>query len=465
MEGKSVIMVRPFTRPDDIHGMIATKGILTAEGGATSHAAVVARQFGIPCIVGAHSLRINLETKELISNGVCIHEGETISIDGTTGECFVGSIPTVQPDIAHQVDLKELLSWADKERRLRVWANADNSEDAHRALQLGAEGIGLCRTEHMFFQPDRLPIVQKMILSSDMAEKDACLSSLLNFQKKDFVDLFKTMNGRPIVIRLIDPPLHELIPNKDIVLQEVYDLKNAGNTAGLSEKLDLLKSIEALHESNPMMGMRGVRLSIMMSHIVNMQVRAIFEAACKVISLGIPVQPEIMIPLVAHLNELKTIQPQLEAVAKQVMEQSGVTVKYLFGSMIELPRACVTADEITQLAEFLSFGTNDLTQMTFGFSRDDVEASFLIEYLKRGILPYNPFQTLDVNGVGVLIKEAIRLSRKTNPNIQIGVCGEHGGDPESIHFFHNAGLDYVSCSPLRIPVARLAAAQANLQES
>lgn len=463
-EGKSVIMVRLFTKPDDIHGMIAAQGILTAEGGATSHAAVVARQFGIPCIVGAKNLRINLDAKELRSNGVCIREGDIISIDGTTGECFLGSIPMVQPDIANQTDLKELLSWADQERCLQVWANADNTDDALRAIQLGAEGIGLCRTEHMFFQSDRLPIVQKMILTVNKSEKDSCLSSLLKFQKKDFVELFRAMNGRPIVIRLIDPPLHEFIPDKDSVIQEVYDLKKAGNTAALTEKSGLLKSIEALHESNPMMGMRGVRLSIIMNDIVTMQVRAIFEAACKVVEEGIPVQPEIMIPFVAHLNELKVIQPQLEVVARKVMERSGITVNYLFGSIIELPRACVSADEIAQLADFLSFGTNDLTQMTFGFSRDDVEASFLVEYLKRGILPSNPFQTLDVSGVGALIKEAIRLSRKTKPTIQIGVCGEHGGDPESIHFFHNSGLDYVSCSPLRIPIARLAAAQANLQD-
>lgn len=463
--GKAVIMVRPFTKPDDIHGMLACKGILTAEGGATSHAAVVARQFGVPCVVGASSLEIDLEKKQMRSNDLLIKEGETISIDGSTGECFLGDIPSIEESIENQVDLKKLLHWADAEKKLRVWANADNPKDAKRAIDLGAEGIGLCRTEHMFFHEDRLPIFQKMILSKDEAEKDECLARLLEFQRSDFIGLFKVMEGRPIIIRLIDPPLHEFIPEKDDLLIEVHDLKHSKDQPRLAEKEALLKTIEAMHESNPMMGLRGVRLSIILEKIVTMQVRAIFEAACEVASLNIPVNPEIMIPLVSHPNELKTVQPQLERVADEVMQKMGVQIKYQFGSMIELPRACVVADEIAQIAQFFSFGTNDLTQMTFGLSRDDAESSFLLKYLERGILSRNPFKTLDINGVGKLIIEAVKLGRKINPEIQIGVCGEHGGDPESIKFFDKVGLNYVSCSPLRIPVARLAAAQAALSHA
>lgn len=462
-EGKAVIMVRPFTKPDDIHGMLASKGILTAEGGATSHAAVVARQFGVPCVVGANSLRIDLKKNTFTVNGICIREGDTLSIDGGTGECFMGDIPTLQTDMEHQEDLNQLLLWADAEKKLKVRANADYPEDARKAIKLGAEGIGLCRTEHMFFHADRLPTVQTMILTQDESIKDQCLETLLQYQKNDFVGLFEAMEGRPIIIRLIDPPLHEFIPEKDSVLLEVHDLKKSNNPQKLAEKEALLGTLESMHESNPMMGLRGVRLSIVFPKIVSMQVRAIFEAACEVASQGIPVQPEVMIPLVSHINELKEIQPRLMAVASQVMQETGIPVSYLFGTMIELPRACVTADTIACVAEFFSFGTNDLTQMTYGFSRDDAEGGFLIQYINRGILESNPFKTLDREGVGSLIRQAVSLGRKTNPHLSIGVCGEHGGDPESIRFFHEAGLDYVSCSPLRIPVARLAAAQANLK--
>jgi len=461
--GKDVIMVRPFTKPDDVHGMLAAKGILTSEGGATSHAAVVARQFGVPCIVGASDVVIDLEKRQMRANGVLVKEGEWVSIDGTSGQAFVGRIPTVHPKFEEQTDLITLLSWADELRRLEVWANADYPDDAARARSFGAQGIGLCRTEHMFFEEERLPIVQRMILAKSEAEREQALNELLPFQRSDFEGIFKAMDGLPVIIRLIDPPLHEFLPNERDVLEAVIEKRVKGEKAGLAEQEELLAAIESMHESNPMMGMRGVRLSIVMPGIVKMQVRAIFEAACNMAKAGVVVKPEVMIPLTGHVNELKVIQPQLVEIAKEVMTEKGVEIEYKFGTMIEIPRACVTADEIAGVAEFFSFGTNDLTQMTFGYSRDDAEARFLLDYVEKGVLPENPFQTIDRNGVGALMRMAVEKGRAARPDLEVGICGEHGGDPNSVEFCHLINQNYVSCSPFRVPIARLAAAHAAMK--
>ncbi|HID33707.1 MAG TPA: pyruvate, phosphate dikinase, partial [Anaerolineae bacterium] len=463
-EGQDVIMVRPFTRPDDVHGMLAAKGILTSEGGATSHAAVVARQFGIPAVVGASDMVIDLENRTATAHGLTIHEGDWLSVDGGSGEVFFGQMPTTFPKFEEQTDLITLLSWADEFRRLEVWANADYPADAKRARDFGAQGIGLTRTEHMFFEEERLPIVQRMILAETSEERTAALNELLPFQRGDFEGLFEVMDGLPVIIRLIDPPLHEFLPDLVELATEVAEMRARDETEGLAEKVELLQAVESLHESNPMMGMRGVRLSIVMPEIVEMQVRAIFEAAANQALKGATVKPEVMIPLVSHVNELKVIQPRLQRIAKEVMEEKGIEFEYKFGTMIEIPRAALTAAEIAEVAEFFSFGTNDLTQMTFGYSRDDAEARFLLTYVETGILPKNPFQTIDVDGVGRLMKMAIDEGRATRPDLEVGICGEHGGDPESIEFCHHAGNNYVSCSPFRVPIARLAAAQAALKE-
>ncbi len=473
-----VVMVRPFTKPDDVHGMIAAKGILTSEGGATSHAAVVARQFGRPCIVGAGSLKIDLERRIMTADGVTVKEGDWISVDGGTGEAFVGQIPTVAPKFEEQTDLITLLSWADEiaategmrkpgkndspTRGLQVWANADYPADARRARQFGAQGIGLCRTEHMFFETERLPIVQRMILADTSEERTAALNELLPYQRADFDGLFEAMTGLPVIIRLIDPPLHEFMPDEEALLEEVIEMRVKGETAGLAEKESLLAAIRGMHESNPMMGLRGIRLSIVMPEIVEMQVRAIFEAASDVKLRGFEPHVEVMIPLTGTVRELEVIQPKLERIAKQVVSEKGTSVDYKFGTMIEIPRACVTSYEIANLAEFYSFGTNDLTQMTFGYSRDDAERNFLLKYVEDGILPKNPFQVIDREGVGALMDICVEQGRKTRPGLEVGICGEHGGDPDSIEWCHLIGNNYVSCSPFRVPVARLAAAQAAL---
>jgi pyruvate,orthophosphate dikinase len=477
---QDVIMVRPFTKPDDVHGMIAAKGVLTSEGGATSHAAVVARQFGIPCIVGASQIKIDLEKCQMVVNGKVVKEGEWISVDGTTGEVFIGKIPTMAASLEEQTDLLTLLDWADDicatpgmrefaagwpTKGLQVWANADYPKDAQRARSYGAVGIGLCRTEHMFFEKERLPIVQRMILAEKDEERKAALDELLPYQKADFDGLFRAMDGYPVIIRLIDPPLHEFMPNEEELLEEVITLRVKGETKGLEEKEKLLSTIRGMHESNPMMGLRGVRLSIYMPQIVEMQVRAIFEAAADCTASGIVVKPEVMIPLTGTVNELKWIQPRLIKIANQVMEEKKVNFTYKFGTMIEIPRAAVTAAEIAEYAEFFSFGTNDLTQMTFGYSRDDAERNFLVTYVAEGILPENPFQTIDRAGVGRLMRMAIDDGRSTRPDLEVGICGEHGGDPDSIEFCHIAGNNYVSCSPFRVPIARLAAAHAALKHS
>ena len=477
-EKQDVIMVRPFTKPDDVHGMLAAKGILTSEGGATSHAAVVARQFGVPCIVGASMVRINLEARKMTANNVTINEGDWISVDGTTGEVFLGQIPTSSPSLDEQTELLILLSWADEisategirdfpkdwpTRGLQVWANADYPADARRARSYGAQGIGLCRTEHMFFEPERLPIVQDMILAETSEERTAALDKLLPYQRADFDGLFEAMTGLPVIIRLIDPPLHEFMPDEHALLEEVIENRIQGKEDKAKE--ELLSSIQGMHESNRMMGLRGVRLSVMMPEIVSMQVRAIFEAAADVKLRGFEPKPEVMIPLTGHVNELHFIQPKLEEIAAKVMKEKGVEFEYKFGTMIEIPRAGLTADQVAETAEFFSFGTNDLTQFTFGYSRDDAERNFLVKYVEDGILLVNPFQTIDRDGVGQLMKLTVEKGRSTRPELECGICGEHGGDPNSIEWCHMIGLNYVSCSPFRVPVARLAAAHAALTHS
>ena len=458
-EGKPVVLVRPETAPDDVHGMLASKGILTARGGATSHAAVVARGLGLPCVAGCEAIRVDEDARLFLVDGNALKELEEISIDGTSGEVYAGLITTVVPNLAEEKELQTLLEWADQARKLEVWANADYPRDATRAREFGAQGIGLCRTEHMFMEQERLPIVQEMILAKNSDERKAALVRLLPFQRDDFKGIFQAMDGLPVVIRLIDPPLHEFLPDHDELLEEVTALRcRAPNAKELVEKENMLAEVEAMREMNPMLGLRGCRLSIVMPEIVEMQTRAILEAACECSKEGVDVHVKIMIPLIAHVNELKTIRKALEPVAKQVMREQEVKVDYKFGTMIEIPRAA-----LTEVAEFFSFGTNDLTQTTFGVSRDDAEGKFLLKYVEDGILPDNPFQTLDRDGVGKLVETACRLGRQTNPELELGICGEHGGDPDSIMFCHQVGLDYVSCSPFRVPIARLAAAQANLE--
>jgi len=476
-EGQDVIMVRPFTKPDDVHGMLAAKGILTSEGGATSHAAVVARQFGIPCVVGASAVRIDMEKRQFAAGNVTVSEGDWISVDGTTGEVFLGKIDSLAPSLEEQTDLLTLLTWADDisategirtapegwpTKGLQVWANADYPEDARRARSYGAQGIGLCRTEHMFFEPERLPIVQRMILAGDDVKiRQESLDQLLPYQRADFDGLFEAMTGLPVIIRLIDPPLHEFMPDEREILEGVIEARVKGED--VPEKEALLADIESLHESNPMMGLRGVRLSVMMPEIVSMQVRAIFEAAADVKLRGFDPHPEVMIPLTGHVNELHFIQPKLEEIAAEVMADKGVEFSYKFGTMIEIPRAGLTADQIAKTAEFFSFGTNDLTQFTFGYSRDDAERNFLVKYVEDGILELNPFQTIDRAGVGQLMDITVKKGREARPDLECGICGEHGGDPNSIDWCYQIGLNYVSCSPFRVPIARLAAAHSALE--
>jgi pyruvate,orthophosphate dikinase len=473
-EGQAVILVRPETSPDDVHGMLEARGILTQHGGATSHAAVVARGLGKPCVAGAESIRV--EARQFIVDSTVVREGDLISIDGATGEIFRGPIKTVHPDIHKEYDLQQVLAWADEYRTLQVWANADYPRDAQVARDLGAQGIGLTRTEHMFFEEDRLPIVQRMILAENDAARQAALDELLPIQREDFEGLFRVMDGLPVIIRLIDPPLHEFLPGYAELQAEIaalkFELRDARTLHEVTQKLEaieekerLLGSVAAMREANPMLGLRGCRLGIIFPQITAMQVRAIFEAACNVADEGVDVHPEVMIPLVGHINELRRQREQLEPVARQVMARRHRQIDYKFGTMIEVPRAALTADEIAQDAQFFSFGTNDLTQMTYGISRDDAEGKFLLKYVEEKILPDNPFQVLDRIGVGQLMKTAVELGRKQRPDLEIGICGEHGGDPSSIEFCHQIGLRYVSASPYRVPVARLAAAQAALGQT
>ena len=537
-EKKPVVLVRVETSPDDVHGILHSKGVLTARGGATSHAAVVTRGLGIPCVTGCESIVVDYDEGLFRVGGKVVHRGDFVSIDGSSGEVFEGRIPTIDPDFQKETDLQTLLRWADEERRLQVWANADYPRDAERARAFGAQGIGLDRTEHMFMETDRLGIVHEMILAApdyrkvsgevraikaeiDTAKEDrrstlgkrlatlepaleglsrrylGSLEKLGRLQKKDFEGILRAMQGLPVIIRLIDPPLHEFLPKYETLLVQVTKLTMAqGNPEALArnahsdedkefleevrkagggdlgrgietllpEKQRLLEAVAATREANPMLGLRGCRLGITFPEITEMQVRAIFEASCALTKEGVVVKPEIMIPLAGHVNELKVEREALEREAKKVMEREGVTIAYKFGTMIELPRAALTADAIARHAEFFSFGTNDLTQTTFGYSRDDAEGKFLLDFVERGILPFNPFQTLDREGVGQLMRTCVQKGRRVRKDLEIGICGEHGGDPSSIELCHLLGLNYVSCSPFRVPVARLAAAHAKLRE-
>ncbi len=504
--GEDVVLVRPETSPDDVHGMIAAKGILTARGGATSHAAVVARGMGKPCVAGAEALRIDLAKRQMTVAGKTVSEGDEISLDGATGEVFLGSIATIAPKFSEEKELSQVLQWADDVRRLQVWANADYPRDAERAREYGAEGIGLCRTEHMFFEEERLPIVHQMILSAEeAARREAALTQLeqevaragrqdkklrqrlekarqeyesspevkdyrdaldklLPIQQNDFRGVLKAMQGLPVVIRLIDPPLHEFLPSYEELIEDVTALRIRGNDPEKLQKQEtLLHAVANLREQNPMLGLRGIRLGILYPAIIDMQTRAILGAAKELHDEGVDVQPEIMVPLVGTENEMRFARDRIEKVARTVLgENSGV--HYKIGTMIEIPRAALTADEIARDAEFFSFGTNDLTQTTYGYSRDDAEGKFLLKYVEMGILPANPFQQLDRRGVGSLMRMAVKAGREARPELEIGICGEHGGDPSSVEFCNMIGLDYVSCSPFRVPVARLAAAQAVIAE-
>ncbi len=463
-EGQAVVLVRPETSPEDYHGMIVAKGILTARGGATSHAAVVARGAGLPCVAGAGDLAIDPERGEMRVGATVIKEGEDISIDGATGEVFAGHLNTYDPNFKDETDLQTLLGWADQKRRMQVWANGDYPQDATRARDFGAQGIGLCRTEHMFFQQDRLPIVQEMILAKDETTRQNAIDRLLPFQTEDFRGILRAMDGLPVVIRLIDPPLHEFLPSMEDLLVETTELRVRGNDPDeLKRKEELLAQVESMHEQNPMLGLRGIRLGLTFPGIIDMQARAIVTAMCELVKDGVDAKPEIMVPLVGHVNEMRIVRERLERVVKEVQEAHGTDVHVKIGTMIEVPRAALTADQIAGDAEFFSFGTNDLTQTTFGYSRDDAEGKFLLRYVEEKILPENPFQVIDREGVGSLMRQAVAGGRETRPDIELGICGEHGGDPSSIEFCDEIGLNYVSCSPFRVPVARLAAAQATLQ--
>lgn len=451
-EGKQVILVRTETSPEDVHGMHAAAAILTARGGMTSHAALVARGWGKCCIVGCSALHINVDKKEVRVDGEVLKEGDWITLNGTKGIVYEGKLPLVKPELGENVEYKSLMTWADEIRKLRVRTNADRPEDAAQAREFGAEGIGLCRTEHMFFNPQRIKAMREMIIAETEEERRRAVMKLLPYQREDFKGILKAMKGLPVTIRLLDPPLHEFVNLSD---DQIEDLAKELNVS--SEKLRA--RIASLHEVNPMLGHRGCRLGITYPEITEMQARAIFEATVDQIKEGAEAIPEVMIPVVGTLAEFKNQEDIVRKVANEVMKENNVKFNYFVGTMIEIPRACVTADEIATEAEFFSFGTNDLTQTTFGFSRDDI-GSFLPIYLEKGLLPSDPFQTIDQKGVGSLMEIGIRKGRSTKPDLKIGICGEHGGDPASIEFCHRKGLDYVSCSPFRVPIARLAAAQA-----
>jgi pyruvate, orthophosphate dikinase len=452
-EGRKVILVRIETSPEDIHGMHAAEGILTARGGMTSHAAVVARGMGKPCVSGTGALRIDYAAATMTTGGVTLKQGDLITIDGSTGQVLAGRVPMIEPALSNE--FATLMGWADRVRRLGVRANADTPNDARVALKFGAEGIGLCRTEHMFFDEDRIRAVREMILADDERARRAALAKLLPIQRADFVELFKIMRGLPVTIRLLDPPLHEFLPHGETEIAEVAKALGA-------DPKKLANRARELAEFNPMLGFRGCRLAIAYPEIAEMQARAIFEAAVEAgRATGAPVVPEVMVPLIATKAELDLVKASIDAMAEAVAREQGAKIDYQVGTMIELPRAALMAAEIAQTAEFFSFGTNDLTQTTFGISRDDA-ASFLGIYTARGILPSDPFVSIDVEGVGELVKIGVERGRKVRPKLKVGICGEHGGDPASVAFCHGAGLDYVSCSPFRVPIARLAAAQAAL---
>ena len=449
-----VILVRMETSPEDIAGMHAAQGILTARGGMTSHAAVVARGMGKPCVVGCESITVDYEREEFRVGDIVVKRGEVITIDGSTGRVILGSAPMVEPQL--KGEFAELMRWADEIRKLGVRTNADTPHDAKLAREFGAEGIGLCRTEHMFFAPDRIKAMREMIIARDAEGRKKALEKLLPMQREDFIGIFRVMEGLPVIIRLLDPPLHEFLPQEDEQIRELAE------ELGVSFE-ELKAKVEGLRELNPMLGHRGCRLGITYPEITEMQAKAIFEAACQVYKEGKKVIPEVMVPLVGDVNEFRNQKEIIVRVAEEVMEREGIKIEYMVGTMIEIPRACLVADEIAKEADFFSFGTNDLTQMGFGFSRDDV-GKFVPYYIEKGILPRDPFSSLDIKGIGALVKIGIEKGRSVKPELEVGICGEHGGDPDSIKFCHRVGMNYVSCSPFRVPVARLAAAHAVLEE-
>ena len=459
-----MILVRVETAPDDVHGMIAAKGVLTSRGGATSHAAVVARGMGKPCVAGFDAMTVDYRAKTATIGEAVLHEGDWVTIDGTTGEVIFGKLALIPPPSEPPAWLAEFLSWADVVKRMEVWANADTPEDARKARELGATGIGLCRTEHMFMQQDRLPVVQRMIISDTPHARAEALARLLPFQKEDFAGILEAMAGYPVTIRLLDPPLHEFLPSLEDLLVETTELRMSTGEKDpvYQEKMRVLGRVRALHEQNPMLGLRVCRLGILYPEIYAMQVRAIFEAACDLRERGVDVQPDVMIPGVGTREEMRVTYEAAKAVASEVILARGVEVRYRIGTMVELPRACVVAGELATIAEFFSFGTNDLTQTAYGYSRDDAEASFIPQYLEQKILKDDPFQVLDRVGVGELMRMGVERGRAARPDLKIGICGEHGGEPSSVAFCDELGLDYVSCSPYRVPIARLAAAQSAL---
>ena len=495
--GERVILVRPETKPDDIHGIIAAAGVVTSRGGVTSHAAVVTRGLGKPCIVGCEGMHVDLELGEMSGNGLTLREGDQVSMDGTLGRVYTGELATVNPRLEDLPEARELLSWADETRRLGVMANADTPADARQAIVMGAEGIGLCRTEHMFLDPNRLPAVRQMLLNSEAAEEwrrehegtniDPLANPFMNpavadipsavidfyqaldrvklLQTNDFRGILRVMSRKPVIIRLLDAPLHEFLPPYDELLIELTTLRATGALPEeIGEKEEFLQRVDSLRETNPMLGHRGCRLGLSFPAIYRMQVEAIITAGAQLVSEGLEVHPEIMIPLTVDVEEMRRLRSDLTRVAGQVQERMGVEVHYKFGTMVETPRAALTAGAVAEESEFFSFGTNDLTQMTYGFSRDDAEGKFLRNYINEGVLPVDPFESIDRDGVGELVRMAVQAGRRVRPDLEIGICGEHGGDPRSVAFCHEAELDYVSCSPFRVPVARLAAAQAALQD-
>ncbi|MEU0082880.1 pyruvate, phosphate dikinase [Streptomyces sp. NPDC006274] len=476
--GEKVILIRRETNPDDLDGMIAAEGILTSRGGKTSHAAVVARGMGKTCVCGAEELEVDTKRRRLTVNGTVIEEGDVVSIDGSTGKVYLGEVPVVPSPVVEYFEgrmhagaddadelvqaVHRIMAYADRVRRLRVRANADNAEDALRARRFGAQGIGLCRTEHMFLG-ERREMVEKLILADTDDEREDALKALLPQQKQDFVELFEAMDGLPVTVRLLDPPLHEFLP--DITELSVRVALAEARKDHNENDLRLLQAVHRLHEQNPMLGLRGVRLGLVIPGLFTMQVRAIAEAAAQRVEAKGDPRAEIMIPLVGTVQELEIVRDEAEQVIAEVQQRTGIELELALGTMIELPRAALTAGQIAEAAEFFSFGTNDLTQTVWGFSRDDVEASFFTAYLEKGIFGVSPFETIDKDGVGALVRSAVEAGRATRPDLKLGVCGEHGGDPESVHFFHEVGLDYVSCSPFRIPVARLEAGRAAAQSA
>jgi len=460
-KGERVILVRPETTPEDIKGVIAAQGVLTSRGGMTSHAAVVARGMGKPAVVGCESIKIFMDMGYFVTDkGLRVNKGEVITIDGTTGSVILGEAPTIEPELTEEFRL--LLSWANEVKRLGVRANADTPEAAAKAREFGAEGIGLCRTERMFNAPDRLPIVREMIMAETEEERRRALEKLFPLQLGDFVQIFKIMKGLPVTVRLLDLPLHEFLPSEAQLLVEIQELRSRGAPQKeIDEKVKVLNKVRQLQEHNPMIGHRGCRLAVRYPEIYEMQVRAILSAAISVLkSEGETVQVQIMIPLVSEVAELEYLRGIIEKTAERVFQEQKIRIPYKVGTMIETPRAALTASKIAKIADFFSFGTNDLTQTTFGFSRDDVEAKFMADYLEKKILKENPFEVLDTEGVGRLVRIGTEEGKGANGHLEVGICGEHGGEPNSVKFFHNAGLDYVSCSPYRIPVAKIAAAQA-----